>query len=59
MRALARRGLLEADAAEDMAAWEHGGGFSLDTCMRIKADDRSGRKSLLRYGARRVFALER
>ena len=29
LRALTRHGLLETDAAEEMAAWDHGGGFSL------------------------------
>jgi len=59
LRALTRRGLLETDAAEEMAAWEHGGGFSLDASVRIEAADRSGLERLLRYCARPVFALER
>lgn len=42
-----------------MAAWEHGGGFSLDAGVRIEAEDRSGLERLLRYCARPAFALER
>jgi len=59
LRALKRRGLLEAEVAEEMDAWDHGGGFSLDAGVRIEADDRSGLERLLRYCARPVFALER
>ena len=59
LRALTRRGLLETDAAEEMAAWDHGGGFSLNASVRIEAADRSGLERLLRYCARPVFALER
>ena len=59
LRALTRRGLLEADDAEEMASWEHGGGFSLDASVRIETNDRSGLERLLRYCARPVFALER
>jgi hypothetical protein len=42
-----------------MAAWEHGGGFSVDTSVRIEGDDRAGLERLLRYCARPAFALER
>ena len=59
LRALTRRGLLEPEVAEEMAAWDHDGGFSLDASVRIEADDRSGLERLLRYCARPVFALER
>jgi len=59
LRALTRLGLLETDAAEEMAAWDQGGGFSLDASVRIEATDRSGLERLLRYCARPVFALER
>ena len=31
-----------------MAAWEHGGGFSVDTGVHIEADDRAGLEWLLR-----------
>lgn len=37
LRALTRRGLLEPDAAAEMASWDHGGGFSLDAGVRIAA----------------------
>lgn len=59
LRALTRRGLLELEVAEEMDAWDHGGGFSLDAGVRIEADNRSGLERLLRYCARPVFALER
>jgi hypothetical protein len=59
LRALTRRGLLEPEVAEEMDAWDHGGGFSLDAGVRIEADNRSGLERLLRYCARPVFALER
>ncbi len=59
LRALTRRDLLETNVAEEMAAWDHGGGFSLDAGVRIEADDRPGLERLLRYCARPVFALER
>ena len=42
-----------------MAAWEHGGGFSVDASVRIAAADRAGRERLLRYCARPPFALDR
>ena len=48
LRAVERRGLLVADEAHIMAAWEHGGGFSVDTGVRIEADDRAGLEWLLR-----------
>lgn len=35
IRALTRRGLLETDAADEMAAGDHGGGFSLNASVRI------------------------
>lgn len=59
LRAAARRGLLEREAAQAMGAWNHAGGFSLDASVRVEADDRPGLERLLRYCARPVFALER
>jgi len=59
LRALTRRGLLEPEAAEEVAAWDHSGGFSLDASVRIEAEDRPGLERLLRYCARPVLALER
>ena len=59
LRALTRRGLLDREDAQVMAAWEHGGGFSLDAGVRIEAADRAGLERLLRYCARPAFALER
>ena len=53
-----RRGLLPDDAAQAMAKWDHGGGFSVDTSMRIAAVDRAGHERLLRYCARPPFALD-
>ena len=37
---MTRRGLLTREDAQTMAAWEHGGGFSVDAGVRIEADDR-------------------
>jgi len=59
LRTLERRGQLEPDEAQTMAAWEYGGGFSVDTSVRIEGDDRAGLERLLRYCARPAFALER
>ncbi len=59
LRALTRRGVLEAEDAETMASWEHGGDFSLDASVRIEGADRPGLERLLRTCARPAFALER
>jgi hypothetical protein len=59
LRTLERGGLLEREDAQAMAAWEHGGGYSVDASVRIEADDRAGLERLLRYCARPAFALER
>lgn len=59
LRTLEHRGLLEPDEAQAMAAWKHGGGFSVDASVRIEAADRAGLERLLRYCARPTFALER
>jgi hypothetical protein len=47
------------DEARAMAQWKHGGGFPVDAAVRIEAADRAGRERLLRYCARRPFALGR
>lgn len=39
LRTLARCGLLEPDEAQAMAAWEHGGGFSVDTSVAATEQD--------------------
>ena len=59
LRHFRRHGLLEPYEAEDMLAWDHGGGFSLDARVRIEATDRPGLERLIRYCARPPFALER
>ena len=59
LQSFVRRGLLEADAARDMAQWRQGGGFSVHAAVRIEAADRPGLERLLRYCARPPFALER
>jgi hypothetical protein len=59
LRAAERRGLLAAEDAQAMAAWEHGGGFSVDAEVRIEAQERDALERLLRYCARPAFALER
>ncbi len=59
LRAVERRGLLSPEEARIIAAWEHGGGFSVDAGVRIEAHERVGLERLLRYCARPAFALER
>ncbi len=54
-----RRGLIDAEAADNLRQWEHGGGFSLDATIRIEAHDRGGLERLLRYCARPALASER
>jgi hypothetical protein len=53
-----RRGLIEQCDAEEMAGWDHGGGFSVDAAVRIEGNDRAGLERRLRYCARPLFALE-
>jgi len=53
-----RRGLIEKCDADEMAGWDHGGGFSVDAAVRIEGNDRAGLERLLRYCARPPFALE-
>jgi hypothetical protein len=45
LRWFARPGPLDPADAQDMAAWHHGGGFSLDASIRIEGPDRSGLES--------------
>jgi len=46
---MARHGLLEPREAEDMFTWDHhGGGFNLDSSVRIEAADRAGLERLIR-----------
>jgi hypothetical protein len=59
LRGFAKHGHLDADDAQAMAQWDHGGGFSLDASVRIEADHRRGLERLLRSCARPAFALER
>jgi len=59
LRVFVRRGLLPGDDARAMGQWTHGGGFSVDSSVRIEAADRAGRERLLRYCARPPFALDR
>ncbi len=59
LRAFVARGHLEACVAKDMAAYAHGGGFSVDAGVRIAATDRAGLERLLRYCARPPFAMDR
>jgi hypothetical protein len=59
-----RHGLLDAEAAADMLAWQNSG-FSIDASVRIALVDRDvpsysrSLEHLLRYCARPAFALER
>ena len=48
LRSFVQRGLLPDDDAQAMAQWQHGGGFSVDSSVRIAAADRAGRERLLR-----------
>ena len=59
LRAFVARGHIEACDAKDMAAYAHGGGFSVDAGVRIEVPDRAGLERLLRYCARPPFAMER
>lgn len=59
LQAMIQRGWLMREDAQTMAAWEHGGGFSLDAGVRIEGEDRDGLERLLRYCVRPAFALER
>jgi hypothetical protein len=42
----ARADHLDQDDANEMAGWDHGGGFSLDASVRIEAKDRAGLERL-------------
>ncbi len=55
LRAFVGRGLLESFEAKDMLGYRHSG-FSVDTSVRIEADDRAGLERLLRCPP---FAMER
>ena len=59
LRAFVARGHIEACDAKDMAAYAHGGGFSVDAGVLIEAADRAGLERLLRYCARPPFAMDR
>jgi len=59
LRWLARHEILDEHSAEEMLAWEHQGGFSLDASTRIEGWDRQGLERLARYCARQPFSLER
>ena len=54
-----RRGLLDKAAAQSMAQWSHGGGFSINGAVRIDAFERRGLERLLRYCARPLYAAGR
>jgi len=50
-------GLVPSDAVRAMGQWAHGGGCSVDSSVRIEAEDCAGRERLLRYCARLPFTL--
>jgi flagellar biosynthesis protein len=52
LRTFVRLGLIGKCDAEEMAGWDHGGGFSVDAAVRIEGNDRAGLERLLRYCAR-------
>jgi Putative transposase len=58
LRLFVRRGLIDQADGDEMAAYKHDGGFSLDASIRIEGDDRPGLERLLRYCARPPFALK-
>jgi hypothetical protein len=51
-------GLLNLDDIESMMSWRHSG-FSIDTSVRIEADDRAGMQRLIEYISRCPFSLAR
>jgi len=51
-------GLLRLDDIESMLSWRHSG-FSIDTSVRIEADDRDGMQRLVEYICRCPFSLAR
>jgi hypothetical protein len=59
LRCLYRSGCIDASTREDLLAWEHGGGFSVDASVHVPAWDRAGLERLLRYCARPSFSLTR
>jgi hypothetical protein len=59
LRVFARSGLLPSNEVRAMGQWAHGGNFSVDSSVRIEAEDCAGRERLLRYFARPPFTLER
>ena len=59
LRAFVARGHIKPGDAKDIAAYAHGGDFSVDAGVRIEATDRAGLERLLRYCARPPFAMDR
>ena len=59
LRAFVARGHLESHDAKDMAAYAHGGGFSVDAGVRIEATDRAGLEHLAPHCARPPFFMDR
>jgi hypothetical protein len=59
LAAYCRHGVLSAEDAENMAGWDHGGGFSMDASVGIGADDGPALERLLRYCARPCWSSER
>lgn len=47
LAAYRRQGVLSEEDAENMAGWDHGGGFSVDASVGIAADDRPALERLL------------
>lgn len=59
LAAYCRQGALSEEDAENIAGWDHGGGFSVDASVGIAADDRPALERLLCYCARPCWASER
>ncbi|MGH8252059.1 MAG: transposase [Steroidobacteraceae bacterium] len=59
LRLCTRQGAISPEVATALAAWAHGGGFSLHAGVVIEAENRAGLERLLRYCARPAFPSER
>jgi Putative transposase len=58
LRLFVMRGLIDQADGDEMAAYKHDGGFSLDASIRIEGDDRPGLERLLRLAAQHAPEFE-
>jgi len=54
-----RRGILAPEDIDELAQWQHGGGFSLNADVLIESDEPKSLERLLRYCARPPFSADR